>query len=251
MAALSDAQLVMLSCASQRDDGAVDPARTRKGGATAKVVASLLSRHLLAEIESGPDMPVWRRGGSEERLSLVITSAGKQLIGVDDEPLTEERYVTNTADDGAKESFEAAAVQEAASTPLLVGAAPSSAQTLSLDHTAAAPAASLSNRDAMAPQAADATLARPPSAHSGTKRELVIAMLSKEHGVSIGEIIDATSWLPHSSRATLSVLRKQGFVIERFFDADRKTRYRILAAHAPADRLVVAVGPARETAGTV
>ena len=41
------------------------------------------------------------------------------------------------------------------------------------------------------------------------------AMLSRPDGVSIEEISEAFGWQPHSSRAALSGLRKQGHTIER------------------------------------
>ena len=55
-------------------------------------------------------------------------------------------------------------------------------------------------------------------------------MLSQPQGVSLGEIIDATNWLPHTTRAALTVLRKQGFLVERFRGERLTTRYRIAAA---------------------
>jgi len=50
---------------------------------------------------------------------------------------------------------------------------------------------------------------------AGTKRALIIEMLSTEQGVTLDALIDATSWLPHTTRAALTGLRKNGYVIER------------------------------------
>jgi Protein of unknown function (DUF3489) len=49
----------------------------------------------------------------------------------------------------------------------------------------------------------------------GSKIARVLALLTRETGATIDEIIDATGWLSHTSRAALTGLRKRGFAIER------------------------------------
>jgi hypothetical protein len=41
-------------------------------------------------------------------------------------------------------------------------------------------------------------------------------------------MMDATGWLPHTTRAVLTGLRKRGMKIEREADADKPTVYRIV-----------------------
>jgi hypothetical protein len=48
-----------------------------------------------------------------------------------------------------------------------------------------------------------------------SKRETVLALLHRESGVTLAELIQATSWLPHTTRAALTGLRKKGHCIER------------------------------------
>jgi hypothetical protein len=55
---------------------------------------------------------------------------------------------------------------------------------------------------------------------------MVIDMLSRDHGATIGELIAATNWLPHTTRAALTGLKKRGYEIERS-RSDRVTRYRV------------------------
>jgi hypothetical protein len=55
----------------------------------------------------------------------------------------------------------------------------------------------------------------PASFRAGTKQELLVGMLSKEQGVTLDEMIAATGWLPHSTRAAMTGLRKRGLAIER------------------------------------
>ncbi|HEY0012115.1 MAG TPA: DUF3489 domain-containing protein [Allosphingosinicella sp.] len=48
---------------------------------------------------------------------------------------------------------------------------------------------------------------------AGTKQALLVSLLEREEGASIQEIVDATSWQPHTTRAALTGLRKRGFEI--------------------------------------
>jgi hypothetical protein len=60
---------------------------------------------------------------------------------------------------------------------------------------------------------------------TGSKQALVVTMLSKKNGVTIDELIAATGWLPHTTRAALTALRKRGFEIDRSRGEDTITRY--------------------------
>ena len=78
MTRLSDTQLVILSAAAQRDDGAVLPLPETlkiKGGAVAKVLGSLKAKGLIDHLGTprGDDPPPLR-----------ITRAGMEAIGVED-----------------------------------------------------------------------------------------------------------------------------------------------------------------------
>jgi len=53
----------------------------------------------------------------------------------------------------------------------------------------------------------------PPAAH--TKTVLVIEMLIRESGATLDELMGATNWLPHTTRAALTGLRKKGYRIDR------------------------------------
>ena len=55
----------------------------------------------------------------------------------------------------------------------------------------------------------------------------VIALLKREQGASLAEIVDATSWQPHSARAALTGLKKKGHSIERT-KRDEASCYRIV-----------------------
>lgn len=48
-----------------------------------------------------------------------------------------------------------------------------------------------------------------------TKIATVIEMLRREDGATLQELVTATGWLPHSTRAALTGLRKKGYAIDR------------------------------------
>ena len=65
-----------------------------------------------------------------------------------------------------------------------------------------------------------------------TKQGRVITLLGRDTGASLDELIAATGWLPHTTRAALTGLRHKGFVVERDKRGDGTTVYRISSAPA-------------------
>ena len=177
MTKLTDTQLMVLSNAAAREDGAgVVPPRMNKAAA-AKVGSSLVARKLMREIRAKPGMPVWREDEEGRRVSLIITRAGRDAIGV--------------ADDGGE-----------AEPP----AAPKSAD----------------------PKPQD--MERPPVSgppRPGSKQALIVEMLSKDEGATLDALIAATGWLPHTTRAALTGLRKRGYLVERSRHETKGSLYRI------------------------
>ncbi len=57
----------------------------------------------------------------------------------------------------------------------------------------------------------------------------VIALLNRKEGATLAEMMEATGWQPHSSRAALTGLKKKGHTIERSKRED-VTCYRIVKA---------------------
>ena len=68
-----------------------------------------------------------------------------------------------------------------------------------------------------------------PAVARVSKQTLIKDLLAREEGATLDEMIAATGWLPHTTRAALTGLRKQGFVLgkER---AEGVTRYRYVAS---------------------
>jgi hypothetical protein len=49
----------------------------------------------------------------------------------------------------------------------------------------------------------------------GSKLSTVIDLIGRKRGAGIEELIAATGWLPHTTRAALTGLRKRGYTVER------------------------------------
>lgn len=59
-----------------------------------------------------------------------------------------------------------------------------------------------------------------------TKTDKVIALLKRKQGATLDDLVNATGWLPHTTRAAMTGLRKKGHRIERI-SVDGLSRYAI------------------------
>ena len=62
-----------------------------------------------------------------------------------------------------------------------------------------------------------------------TKQALLVEMLKREEGATLAQLVEATDWLPHTTRAALTGLRKKGHVITAS-KVDGASLYRIQVA---------------------
>ena len=62
--------------------------------------------------------------------------------------------------------------------------------------------------------------------HRATKSEQIVTMLSRTEGATLDELIESTGWLPHTTRAALTGLRKKGHIVASD-KLDGIRRYRI------------------------
>jgi hypothetical protein len=63
----------------------------------------------------------------------------------------------------------------------------------------------------------------------GSKQAQIIALMQRKAGASLTAMVEATGWLPHTTRAALTGLRQKGYAIERDKSPQGKTVYRLLA----------------------
>lgn len=106
MTKLSDTQALILSAAAQRPEHIALPLpESLRGGAAAKVVAAMIAKGLLQEVDANlrRGEPVWRETGDGHGVTLIATDAGLAAIGIETEG-------TNTApEDGTEEPTKAPA----------------------------------------------------------------------------------------------------------------------------------------------
>ena len=212
MSKLTDSQLIILSAAAARaDEFAIAPAKMNRAAAM-KVGASLVARQLMREVKAKPGMPAWREDAKGHPVSLMITAAGRKAIGVDDRArkveaaadgvsVCDKRGVTNRADKSENKAL----------------ATRSRAKTEQRPKTSASPEAKVG-----------AALVSP---RAGSKQALLIEMLRAKTGATLDALVDATGWLPHTTRAALTGLRKRGYAITRGREGDASV-YRIVEAAA-------------------
>ena len=86
MTQLSDTQAIILSAAAQRPERIALPLpESLRGGAAAKVVATMIAKGLLQEVEVNARRgePVWRETGDGHGTTLIATDAGLAAIGIE------------------------------------------------------------------------------------------------------------------------------------------------------------------------
>jgi len=189
MPKLTDTQLVILSAAADRDNGAVLPLPTSlkaKGGAATTVLKNLIKKGLVAERPASRDDAVWREAGDGQRIALGISKAGLEALG------------TEPDDRPAPAAGRRRATSKRKGTSAGQGAA----------------------TERLKPSA------RPKP---GTKQALLIELLGRENGATIAEISKATGWQPHSVRGAISgtLKKKLGLVIASDKVEGRGRVYRI------------------------
>jgi hypothetical protein len=189
MSKLTDAQLVILSTAAQRDGGAALPlSRSLKirGAAVTKTLDGLCKRGLLQEQPAPHDAIAWRAEKNGGRLMLVITAAGVRALEGD------------------------AAAEQPKPSPLVGSTA----------DKARAETPNTSSRDRKRKER---------TGGAGTKQGLLIDLLKRKSGASIDEIVAATGWQAHSVRGAISgtLKKKLGLIVSSEKAEDRGRVYRI------------------------
>ena len=89
----------------------------------------------------------------------------------------------------------------------------------------------LSETDAAVGQGAATEPSPAPSPRADTKQSKVLELLKRDKGASLDELVQATGWLPHTTRAALTGIRKRGITLDKS-KVDGVTRYRAVGAAA-------------------
>ena len=179
---LNDTQLVILSSASQREDGlAALPEAVRAASGKAAVIR-LSKLGFLKQVRVKRDQPHWLTDEEGRRIGLKITNAGSAAIGVGDDGKGEEQSAPEPKRRVKKAAEPGEAQREAA------------------------------------------------ASCGGLKRAQIIALMQGMTGATLNDMVEATGWLPHTTRAALTGLRHKGYAIARGKNARAETVYRIDAA---------------------
>ena len=206
---LNDTQLVLLSAASQRDDRCLVPPAGPKRGPAERAIAKLLEAGIVKEIRAKAGAPIWRRDEETgQTYALKLTAAGAKAITVDE---------TGPSEGEAERRADHPIV----SVELM-------------------PEPGSDPADIERP---DSGVARSPaSPRGGTKIAQVIELLRRGDGATLAELVAATGWLPHTTRAALTGLRKRGYAvgIDRA-DKARGSVYRIEPTEMGEDSAVLHV----------
>ncbi|MBV9065017.1 MAG: DUF3489 domain-containing protein [Methylobacteriaceae bacterium] len=208
MTKLTDTQLIVLSSAAKHDDGLAARPANLNAAAAAKVASSLIAKGSARETRAKTDAPVWHEN-DDGRFALKITKAGREAIGVDEEEA--EHAPPTCASTSAKS-------KKGSSKPSTKG----DAQKRS----------AASAKDAKRQKATADADACPAQIRAGSKQANIITMMQRPKGATLDELVEATDWLPHTTRAALTGLRKRGLVVERVKDEGRGSVYRITPAAA-------------------
>jgi hypothetical protein len=203
MPRLTDTQLVILSSAAKRDDGAVLPLPKSlkvRGGPATSILKGLLKHGLVAEQPAPQGVPLWREAEDGPRLTLIITDAGRAALGVE-------------SDEQARPQPEAAAAR--------------SAQRQRRSSTKPKPATKAKSQ----PKLKAGATASPAAARAGTKQALLLDLLQRKQGATIAEAAKATGWQAHSVRGAISgtLKKKLGLRVDSAKVDNRGRVYRIIA----------------------
>jgi hypothetical protein len=192
MPKLSETQSILLTAAAQRADSNLLPLPgSLRGGAATKVVEALLSRGFAEEVAADDTPP------ADPALNTVWRN------------LDEGRGVLLRITAAGRHAL---------------GIEADSAAVAASEAGDAAPAGKGRGRRSRGPLAA--TAAGRGKTREGTKQALLVAMLSRDEGATIAEVVAATGWQPHTVRGALAGALKKRLGLTIVSVEDRGRVYR-------------------------
>jgi hypothetical protein len=196
---LTDTQLVILAQAAQRPNGCVLPLPSSlkaKGRAAATTLMSLHKRGLVIEHSACRDQEEWRHDDDGVRLTLLIAPAGLHALGLAPDPSLAEA----SGEEGEPDRMQV-------ELPDPVGPA----------------------HDAVVNELPDSTAPSRMARQTGTKAAALIALIERDGGATLPELMAASGWQAHSVRGFLSgtLKRKLGRALVSETSEEGARRYRL------------------------
>jgi Protein of unknown function (DUF3489) len=201
---ISEAQRSMLQAAAKREDRLLTPPLKARAAALVALAAKLLDAGWVKEIKARDGAPVWRKDAtSGQTFALKLTPKSLKAVAAMVETTSRDEATSVSVTPG--EAGQQAPAQRPAS----------SRQTSAPAH------------EELCSEGAP-TAIRAPRPNSKIGR--VLDMLAAEAGATIGELIAATGWLEHTTRAALTGLRHRGYELSLTRkERDSASIYRIVA----------------------
>lgn len=199
---LTDAQRAILSAAEMRDDKCVLLPTTMRGAQLRKTGEKLLESGYVREVKAKPSSPVWRHDDTTgASYTLKLTAAGAKAVKAGEAAADATSRQSEPADDRQIATPAAVATRVApAMYPQGVNTSPTETKLEPL----------------------------PGAPRPGSKIADVITLLERDSGADVADLIAATKWLPHTTRAALTGLRKRGYkIVSDRSDRVRGSIYRI------------------------
>jgi hypothetical protein len=187
---LTDTQRIILSAASQRTDRLALPLpKNIKGGAALKVINPLIQRGLLEEVAANRKLGDPVWRETGDGHCVTLIITDAGLAAIGVEPHNAPQSATH-----GEETPEAATAPAKAKSQTMPSPAP-----------------------------------REVKPREGTKQAMMIEMLRRPEGASIGEIAVATGWLPHTIRGAIAgaLKKKLGLAINSQRDDEKGRVYRL------------------------
>src|SRR5579863_5378184 len=177
---LSDTQRDLLAAAAHRDDRFLTLPEGRRAAAARQAAAPLLAAGLAREVRARGEAPVWRQDkDSQCTFAIKLTTAGMKAAA----------GLAGGDGNGPRSEASSQADRESSRTE---GASQVDKAKIEEDSRAAP--------------------------RSGAKIDGVLQMLDRPEGATLEAMAKATGWLPHTTSAALTGLRRRGFVLERSRD---------------------------------
>jgi DNA-binding MarR family transcriptional regulator len=189
---IGENQLLLLRSAAQREDRLLAFPEGRPTAADRRAARALLQAGWAREVHARGEAPVWRRDKeTESAFALKLTAAGaKAIASVDCGEIGSKRKPSDEAETESRKA----------------------------DHRSA--------RDGK--NSEDQLPASAAAPRSGSKIDAVLKLLDRPQGATLKAMLEATGWLPHTTRAALTGLRKRGYALERLRnEQDRACIYRL------------------------